>query len=105
MLELTNFKSKDQSVDIKRIFVVFLILFFSRNTFGQDTLSVLFLGNSYTSVNNLPQLVKNLSNSAGKTLFVDANIPGGFTISGHLNDATSLNKIRQGNRSSQSKGW
>jgi PKD repeat protein len=58
---------------------------------------VLFLGNSYTSANNLPQLVKNLTNSAGKTLLVDANIPGGFTISGHLNDATSLNKIRQGN--------
>lgn len=97
MLALPNFKSKNQSVEIKRIFVVFLVFLFSLNTYGQDTLSVLFLGNSYTSVNNLPQLVKNLSNSADKTLLVDANIPGGFTISGHLNDATSLNKIRQGN--------
>lgn len=68
MLALANFKSKNQSVEIKRIFIVFLILFFSRNTFGVDTLSLLFLGNSYTSVNNLPQLVKNLTNSAGKML-------------------------------------
>ena len=97
MLALANFKSKNQSVEIKRIFVVLLVFLFSLKTYGQDTLSVLFLGNSYTSANNLPQLVKNLTNSAGKTLLVDANIPGGFTISGHLNDATSLNKIRQGN--------
>ncbi len=97
MLALANFKSKNQSVEIKRIFVVLLVFLFSLKTYGQDTLSVLFLGNSYTSANNLPQLVKNLTNSAGKTLLVDANIPGGFTISGHLNHATSLNKIRQGN--------
>ncbi len=76
MLALPNFKSKNQSVEIKRIFVVFLVFLFSLNTYGQDTLSVLFLGNSYTSANNLPQLVKNLTNSAGKTLLIDANIPG-----------------------------
>lgn len=65
--------------------------------YAQDTLSVLFLGNSYTSVNNLPQLVQSLSSSAGKTLIVDANMPGGMTISGHVNDATTLSKISQGN--------
>ncbi len=63
---------------------------------AQDTLSVLFLGNSYTSVNNLPQLVKNMAASAGKTLITDSNLPGGQTISGHLMDANSMAKIRQG---------
>ena len=42
---------------------------------AQDTLAVLFLGNSYTSVNNLPQLVQALSASAGKTLIVDDSLP------------------------------
>lgn len=64
---------------------------------AQDTLSVLFLGNSYTAYNNLPQLVQSVSSAAGKTLLADANMPGGFTISNHINNATSLAKINQGN--------
>jgi PKD repeat protein len=63
---------------------------------AQNTLSVLFLGNSYTSYNNLPQLVKSLSTSAGKTLNIDSNMPGGIPVSGHVNDATSIAKIKQG---------
>jgi PKD repeat protein len=67
------------------IAVVGILTIFSHNSYGQDTLSVLFLGNSYTSYNNLPQMVAELSKSANKTLIVDANMPGGFTISNHLN--------------------
>jgi hypothetical protein len=77
------------------IAVVGILTIFSHNSYGQDTLSVLFLGNSYTSYNNLPQMVAELSKSANKTLIVDANMPGGFTISNHLNDLTSINKIKQ----------
>jgi hypothetical protein len=68
-----------------------------KNIAAQDTLSVLFIGNSYTSVNNLPLLVKNLSTSAGKTLNIDSNMPGGYLMSSHLNDATTFSKISQGN--------
>ena len=68
-----------------------------KNIAAQDTLSVLFIGNSYTSVNNLPLLVKNLSTSAGKTLNFDSNMPGGYLMSSHLNDATTFSKISQGN--------
>jgi hypothetical protein len=79
--------------------ILSLTLFFlSIGTFvAQDTLHVLFIGNSYTSANNLPQLVQNLSTSAGKTLIIDSNMPGGYLISSHLNDATTLSKISQGN--------
>ena len=77
---------------------IFTILFLSISDIkGQDTLRVLFLGNSYTSYNNLPQLVKDLSTSAGKNLITDVNMPGGITISGHLNDPTSIAKVSQGN--------
>jgi hypothetical protein len=69
----------------------------TKNIAAQDTLSVLFIGNSYTSVNNLPLLVKNLSTSAGKTLNFDSNMPGGYLMSSHLNDATTFSKISQGN--------
>jgi PKD repeat protein len=62
-----------------------------------DTVRVLFLGNSYTGVNNLPQITRSLATGANKTLLVDGNFPGGFTLQGHSTDTTSLNKIMQGN--------
>jgi hypothetical protein len=63
---------------------------------AQNSLSVLFLGNSYTSVNNLPQLVSSMATSAGKTLITDSSVPGGQTLSGHLFSSASMAKIRQG---------
>ena len=87
------------NTDIMKKSILLLKLFFiSTGTLvAQDSLSVLFIGNSYTSVNNLPQLVQSLSNSAGKILNIDSNIPGGFSLSNHANDPTTISKISQGN--------
>ena len=83
---------------MKKSILSLTLLFVSIGKFvAQDTLSVFFIGNSYTSYNNLPLLVKNLSTSAGKTLNIDSNMPGGYLMSSHLNDATTLSKISQGN--------
>ena len=83
---------------MKKSILSLTLLFVSICKFvAQDTLNVLFIGNSYTSVNNLPLLVKNLSTSAGKTLNIDSNMPGGYLMSSHLNDATTFSKISQGN--------
>jgi PKD repeat protein len=80
-----------------KLILLLLTVISINNLLAQDTLRVLFLGNSYTSYNNLPQLVQNLSTSAGKILNIDSNMPGGFTMSGHANDATTFSKISQGN--------
>jgi len=61
-----------------------------------DTLRVLFLGNSYTYVNDLPGLFAGLAQSAGKTVVTDENTPGGYTLTQHSQDSTSLAKIRLG---------
>jgi hypothetical protein len=37
-----------------------------------------------------------MANSTGDTLIFDSNTPGGQTLSGHSNDATSLSKIASG---------
>lgn len=58
---------------------------------------VLFLGNSYTGVNNLPQMLANVASSTGDTLLFDSNTPGGYTLQGHSSNASSLAKIAQGN--------
>lgn len=57
----------------------------------------LFLGNSYTDVNNLPELVKQLALSVGDTLEYAKNTPGGYTLQGHSTNTTSLNLIQAGN--------
>lgn len=65
--------------------------------FGQTSMRVLFIGNSYTDVNNLPQMVTDLATSAGDNLTVDRNTPGGQTFKGHSTNGVSLSKIMQGN--------
>lgn len=78
-------------------FVVVAMMLLSISSFGQDTLRVLFLGNSYMGVNNLPQLVADLAYSAGDTVIFESNTPGGYTLEGHSTNAVSLQKIAQGN--------
>lgn len=58
---------------------------------------MLFVGNSYTYVNNLPQLVKDIALSKGDTLIFDSSAPGGYTFFNHYNDLNTKNKISQGN--------
>jgi len=57
---------------------------------------VLFLGNSYTYVNNLPQMIADAASSTGDTLIFDSYTPGGYTLLAHSTDTTSLAKIAQG---------
>jgi hypothetical protein len=63
---------------------------------AQLSYKVLFLGNSYTGVNNLPQMVHDLALSAGDTLIFDSHTPGGYQLIDHSNDVTSQNKIMAG---------
>ena len=77
-----------------RNFFILCLLFPS--LFLAQQKSVLFIGNSYTSVNNLPSLTAQLANSLGDNLIVDSNIPGGYTLQGHSTNATTLNKIALG---------
>ena len=58
---------------------------------------VLFIGNSYTGVNNLPQLIKDAAISASDTLIFDANTPGGQTFQNHSTNSTTISKIQAGN--------
>lgn len=62
-----------------------------------QTKRVLFIGNSYTAYNNLPDLVKSVALSLGDTMIVDSHTPGGYTFNQHSTNATTLSKISQGN--------
>ncbi len=65
-------------------------------TVNDHKYKVLFLGNSYTYVNNLPLITANVATSTGDTLVYDVNAIGGYTLQQHSVDATSLAKIATG---------
>ncbi len=79
---------------MKKSFTAFLILL-CLFTLGQ-TQRVLFHGNSYTNVNNLPQITADIANSHGDTLIFDSNTPGGYIQQSHSTNQTTLNKIMAG---------
>ncbi len=56
----------------------------------------LFLGNSYTAANNLPQIIADLAVGSGDTLSWEANTPGGYTLQLHSTNATTLSLIEEG---------
>jgi hypothetical protein len=67
------------------------------------TLRVLFIGNSYTYVNNLPQIIANMAASGGDTLVYDVSTPGGASFFNHADPDQEQNygiytyaKIRAG---------
>ena len=79
-----------------RVSTLICFLFFNSFTFNAQQKNVLFLGNSYTYYNLLPQLVDDIALSFGDTIYWDYNTPGGYTFQGHSTNATSLAKIALG---------
>ena len=78
--------------------ILLFVILFSLLTLSlkAQNYNALFIGNSYTGVNNLPSLTSQLANSLGDTLTYSSNTPGGYTLQGHSTNATTLNKIEQG---------
>jgi hypothetical protein len=56
---------------------------------------VLFVGNSFTSVNDLPHALARIARSLGDPITVAAHAPGGQTLDGHSRDPSALEKIRE----------
>ncbi len=74
-------------------FLVLLYLLISTVNLKSQNFKVLFIGNSYTAVNNLPLTVSNIATSLGDTLTYDSNTPGGYTFNLHSSNVTTLSKI------------
>ena len=73
---------------MNKILVLIISVILSISTvFSQHTKEVLFIGNSYTYGNNLPDLVKQIALSFGDTLLHDSSTPGGATFNVHSTSA------------------
>jgi len=78
---------------MKRIILSIAIIGSLTNGISQTEKKICFLGNSYTSVNDMPGIVSSIATADGNTLIKDQNTPGGYTLNGHSTNATSLAKI------------
>lgn len=75
-----------------------LLLFFSCFSIVKaQTKKVLFIGNSYTGVNNLPQLIKDIALSQGDSLIFETHIPGGSRLMDHSSNPAAIAKIYSNN--------
>lgn len=78
---------------MKRLFtlaVITLLLLYSKGS----PCKILFIGNSYTSVNNLPQLILDIASTTGDDFYFQSSTPGGCTFRQHLTVSSEL--IKQG---------
>ena len=61
----------------------------------QDTTRILFIGNSITYYNDMPETFESIANSLGNTVKVTKYTPGGTGIVDHVSDANVYNLFRQ----------
>jgi hypothetical protein len=84
--------------DRRRLAFLLLALVLAWPALATPPARVLFIGNSYTGVNNLPAIFKEIVASAGAPVpHIEAATPGGRMLHQHLNLPGTLEKIDKGN--------
>jgi hypothetical protein len=73
-----------------RLLTAFLIL---QSVAACAQKKILFIGNSYTYVNDLPGLVSQLASANGDSLYYASSTPGGYTFQLHSTNLTTLSSI------------
>lgn len=63
---------------------------------AQPSQRALFIGNSYTHVNDLPRMVSELAKANGEKLETVMDAPGGMTLEGHVRQGNALGSIGNG---------
>src|SRR5258708_14326949 len=60
---------------------------------ANSCLRILFVGNSYTYVNDLPGVFAQLAGAGGHAVEVETDAQGGWSLSDHVNSSATLNQI------------
>ena len=63
--------------------LTFILLFFKTSFSQKDEINVLFLGNSYIFVNNLPEIISEMTEGTSKSIKYESVTPGGHTLFQH----------------------
>lgn len=82
---------------MKRFILVFSLIVFSNTFFAQttdDPLDILFVGNSLTYFNNMPQTFEQIADEQGYQVTVDQHTPGGTGFVHHVANDALYQKFR-----------
>ena len=82
---------------MKKTFLFLFIITLFKTSFSQEEIKILWLGNSYTFVNNLPGMVSELSLGTDRIITSESICPGGCTLFQHVESEASLKAIKKGN--------
>ena len=81
--------------------IIILSFLLALNCKAQDTIKVLFIGNSYTYVENMPDLFRQIADSAGYKVKTQMFAPGGVSVGdisqgtqAHMNNPLVYENIR-----------
>jgi len=75
------------------LIAIVVIVFSSRMVVAQE-LKVLFIGNSQTYSNGLPQMVKRIADSLGRPIEVSSFTMGGYRFYQHVDNPSTLSRIQ-----------
>ena len=79
---------------MKHLLLIYILVFLSAHTSqSQTTKKVLFIGNSYTYVNDLPGIINDIAISKGNTFNHQSHTPGGSTLAQHASNSTVQNLL------------
>lgn len=76
--------------------ILFIFMLFCAQIYAQDTTKVLFIGNSITYFNGMPQIFEEIANSKFDTTEVTVYAPGGTGFIHHVNDVNVYNQFKVG---------
>ena len=80
--------------ELRKVLVLIFLIF---NVLGlSQTKKVLFIGNSYTLVNNLPQITANIASNMRDELIFSTSAIASYSLQLHSANSATLNMIRQG---------
>ena len=82
---------------MKKILLLTIAILLFKASFSQEEIKVLFLGNSYTYVNNLPKMIEDIAAHENNIFTHESETPGGCTLFLHVDSQSSMSKIRKGN--------
>lgn len=81
--------------NVKQISLLALFLLSTFQSVIANSREVLFIGNSYIYVNDLPNMIKQIAASFNDTLIYSQSTPGGYTLEAHSTYNNTLNAIKQ----------
>jgi hypothetical protein len=79
----------------RRLLVV-LLVFCAALGVHAEKLRVLFVGNSYTSVHGVPEILRQMAEAKGHELEYDQQTPGGRSFQKHWEEGTAVQKMKEG---------